>query len=238
MLANDSSDALILLPGLMCDGTVFAGQLARFPGARAVDRFYGGARSLAAMAEHVLAQMPERASLLGHSMGARVALEVVRRAPERVTRLALADTGVHPVRPGEARQRLALSDIGGEHGITALVEAWLPPMLAPQARSDEALMASLRAMCLRAGMATWDAQVAALLSRPEVESLLPTIRCPTLVLVGRLDCWSPPEQHEVLAAAIPGAMLRVIEGAGHMAPVERPAEFSHAIAEWLALPAT
>ena len=104
-------EPLLLLSGLMCDARIFASQSAAF--AQAVvpsdDDVPGG---LAEMAERILESAPVRFALLGHSMGARIALEMVRRAPDRVTRLALVSTGVHPVAEGEAEKRHALRDLG------------------------------------------------------------------------------------------------------------------------------
>lgn len=221
----------LLVPGLMCDSRIFAEQLAAFPKAIVAD--YGDAASLTEMARRVLERTPERFALLGHSMGARVALEIYRQAPGRVQRLALLSTGVHPVRSGEREKRYALRDIGREKGMAALVDAWLPPMLDEAASQDTALVRRLRAMCIEAGLARFEAQIEALLSRPEVEELLPRIAVPTLVAVGSEDRWASPDQHAAFAALIPDARLVVIEGAGHMLPAERPDELNVAIAEWL-----
>jgi pimeloyl-ACP methyl ester carboxylesterase len=120
--------------------------------------------------------------------------------------------------------------------MAALVDAWLPPMVASPRCDDDAFMAPLRAMCIEAGLSRFEAQIAALLDRPEVESLLPQIDCPVLVAVGREDRWSPPSQHEAIAALIPDARLVVIEGAGHMLPLEAPDALNHAIADWLGRP--
>ncbi len=226
---------LVLLPGLLCDSRIFARQLARFPDAIAIDGF-GERQSLEAMARVVLDAVPGRMSLLGHSMGARVALELVRLAPERVERLALVSTGVHPPQPGEAAKRHALLDLGQREGAAALVNQWLPPMVAPAHRGDDRLMESLRTMCIEAGVAAFAGQITALLARPAVETLLPMIRCPTLVAVGSEDIWSPPAQHEAIADAIADARLTIIAGAGHMLPAEAPEPLNDAIAEWLSLP--
>ena len=230
---SSNGSPLVVLPGLLCDSRMFGGLLAHFSHARVVDGFYGGARSIEAMAEFALAQLPERVCLLGHSMGARVALEMLRREPARIERLALVDTGVHPVRAGETEKRYALAELGREHGMAALVDAWLPPMLSPAAQEDQQLLECLKAMCVSAGIEIYEAQIAALLSRPELDSLLPTIRCPTFAIVGSADQWSPPAQHEAIVAAIPGARLRVVEGAGHMLPAETPELFNLVIDEWL-----
>jgi len=226
---------LLLLPGLMCDERMFAAQLRAFPQAIGI-RGYGLVDSLQEMARRVLAEAPDRFALLGHSMGARVALEVVRLAPERVERLALLSTGVHLPRDGEAEKRYALRDIGRSDGMAALVDTWLPPMFAPENATNEALVAPLRTMCIDSGLPVFEAQIAALLRRPEVESLLPTITCPTLVAVGRHDQWSPPEQHEAIAAQIRGSRFVVIEGAGHMLPAEAPDALNTEIADWLDQP--
>jgi pimeloyl-ACP methyl ester carboxylesterase len=222
---------LLLVPGLMCDSRIFDDQLAAFP--RAITASYGDAASLPEMARRVLEDAPQRFSLLGHSMGGRVILEVYRQAPERVERLALLSTGVHPVRAGEREKRYALRDIGREQGMAALVDAWLPPMIGEAASHDTALVRRLRAMCIEAGLARFEAQIEALLSRPQVDDLPPRITVPTLVAVGSEDRWAPPEQHEAFAASIPGVRMVVIEGAGHMLPAEKPQQLNAAIAEWL-----
>ncbi|HWK41321.1 MAG TPA: alpha/beta fold hydrolase [Croceibacterium sp.] len=223
---------LLFLPGLICDARAFAPQLAVFPDSRAVDG-YGTADSLEAMARVALDQAPETFDLFGHSMGGRIALEVVRLAPQRVRRLALASTGVHALGADEPAKRAALVAIGHERGFEALVDAWLPPMVADRNRADEALYGPMRQMCLDQGQAVFDAQIAALLGRPEQESLLPRIACPTLVITGELDSWSPPAQHRAIAAAIPGSTVTIVEGAGHMLPLEAPAAVNQAIADWL-----
>ena len=226
------SAPLILLPGLICDARTFEGQQARFE-CLSINGF-GLRTSLQEMARTVLEAGPARMSLLGHSMGARVALEVWRTAPERVERLALVSTGMHPVRPGEAEKRFALRDLGRARGMGALVDQWLPPMVGPRARDDAELMGKLRRMCVDAGLDAFEAQITALLDRPEVETLLSTIDCPVLVAAGECDVWSPPEQHRAIAAAIPGAELRIIDAAGHMLPAEAPQALNDVIATWLA----
>jgi pimeloyl-ACP methyl ester carboxylesterase len=228
---------LLLLPGLICDSRIYAPQLAAFEDARAVDGF-GRAESLQAMAWKALdladAEGAETFDLLGHSMGGRVALEVFRLAPGRVRRFGLMSTGVHSLRDGEPAKRAALQAIGHDRGYEVLVDAWLPPMVAEANRARAEIYAPMREMCLDAGQDVFDAQIRALLGRPEQESLLPRIACPTLVLTGELDTWSPPAQHEEIAAAIPDAELVIVPGAGHMIQREAPDAVNDAIAGWLA----
>ena len=231
---------LLFLPGLICDARVFAPQLAVFDGSHAVNG-YGTADSLAEMARIALAEADragaERFDLFGHSMGGRVALKVFRLAPQRVRRLALCSTGVHPLGKDEPEKRRALQAIGHVQGYEALVDAWLPPMVAETNRADDGLYAPMRQMCLDQNQQIFDAQIEALLGRPEQERLLGQIRCPTLVMTGELDTWSGPAQHHAIASRIADSTLVIVQGAGHMLPLEAPGAVNQAIASWLEKPA-
>jgi pimeloyl-ACP methyl ester carboxylesterase len=224
----------VLVPGLLCDQDIWRDQIETL--GRDHDVICPGFldhASIEAMADDILARAPAAFSLAGHSMGGRVALEVVRRAPERVTRLALLDTGYHPARPGEADGRAALLHLAYQDGMRALARRWLPPMVAAGRAADAALMDRLTAMVERASPDLFARQVQALLDRPNAQRALGAIPCLTALIVGRLDTWSPPAQHEEMAAVIPNAYLTVIDGSGHMSPVERPDAVSAALQSWM-----
>ena len=218
---------VLLLPGLLCDETIWSHQrkvLGEFADVLVPD--FRHVNSISAMAQLVLDAAPERFSIAGHSMGGRVALEVFRMAPERVERLALLDTGVHQRGPGEESKRGELVELARSHGMAALAARWLPPMLHPD---HSVLLEPLTAMVLRSTPETFANQQQALLDRPDARTVLPSIRCPALVLCGRQDTWSPVSQHEEIAASIPHAKLAIVEDCGHMSPVEQPA----IVTKWL-----
>jgi pimeloyl-ACP methyl ester carboxylesterase len=225
---------LLLLSGLLCDETVWADiprRLEDIADSRIIS--FSGYSSISGMAEHVLSVAPERFAVAGHSMGGRVALEVIRLARERVLRLALLNTGVHTVRDGEPQSRGRLLRLAHEQGMSALAAEWLPPMMAAGPRTTE-LMPRLTAMVERSTPDSYTGQINALLNRPEALSVLPTINVPTLLLSGSEDTWSPVSQHETMRRRIPHATLFEIHGAGHMAPFERPDAVALALREWLA----
>ena len=231
---------LILLPGLMCDASVWAPQVeALSPQARCHVPDYGLRNSLTAMAQQVLNEAPEeRFALAGHSMGGRVALEVLRLAPQRVTHLALLDTGTHPRAAGAAGDkeragRMALLALAQAQGMRAMGQQWLRGMVHPGV-VDTSLYEAMLAMLARSSPAQFAAQIEALLSRPDAAPLLPGIACPTLVLTGRQDAWSPPAQHEAMAQAITGAQLCIVEDCGHMSTLEQAGAVNAALAGWLA----
>ncbi len=230
----DDRPPLIFVPGLLSDDTVW----------RPVAEILGEAQpsifaelptveSITDMAQSVLDSVSGPLHVAGHSMGGRVALEMVRLAPERILKLALADTGTHRRKPGEEQSRQTVIDLAHQHGMKALADTWLPPMVHPERHGDENLMSALTAMVLRNDADRHEAQIKALLNRPEAEAVLATIDCPVLLMVGRQDTWSPLNQHEHMLAEIPDANLAVIEDAGHFAPIERPKAVAAAVRDWL-----
>ena len=228
-----------LLPGLLCDAVVWEPQRRALAGARSVHvADLWGFSAFEDMARKVLDETRGPLAVAGHSMGARVAFEMWRLAPQRIERLALLSTGFHGPRPGEAARRGELVDLAYREGMAAVAERWLPPMLHPDRLDDRALVDPLRAMVCRATPQIFEGQQAAGLHRPDAGAYLERIACPTLVLVGRQDGWSPLPQHEEMARRIPGAELRVIEDCGHMCTVERPDEVTVALEGWLDRPAS
>ncbi|WLH65149.1 alpha/beta fold hydrolase [Pseudomonas sp. FP2300] len=226
--------ALYLLSGLLCDQTVWQAQinaLKDIRDVRAVD--FQGFDDLTVMAESVLDQAPDVFALVGHSMGARVALEILRLAPQRVERLALFDTGTHPVKTGEKEARQKLIDLAREQGMGALAEQWLPPMMSPANALNASLMEPLKSMVRSMSVETFEGQVRALLNRPDASLQLSSIQCPTLIGVGREDTWSNPAQHESMAGNIDNSRLVIFERSGHMAPYEAPVAVNASMRDWL-----
>jgi pimeloyl-ACP methyl ester carboxylesterase len=229
---------LYLLCGLLCDEQVWQAQAdalrARYD-VRVVS--FEDCDSIGDMAAKVLADAAPRFALAGHSMGGRVALEIIRIAPQRVERLALLDTGFEGAAAGEAARRAVLVELALKEGIDAIARAWALPMLAPAHRRDGPLVDAILSMVRRMSGQVYAGQTRALLARPDATAVLAQIACPTLVLCGRQDGWSPPRRHEEMAALIRHSVLRLIDDCGHMSMMEQPAAVLEALEEWLAMPA-
>ena len=113
---------------------------------------------------------------------------------------------------------------------------WARPMIHPS-RHATPLFDAVLDMLERSSAEQFAAQIHALLTRPDATPVLPTITCPTLVLTGREDLWSPPEQHQAMAAAISHAQLCIAEQCGHMSTLEQPRVVNAAFENWLGLSA-
>ncbi|HST75018.1 MAG TPA: alpha/beta fold hydrolase [Acetobacteraceae bacterium] len=228
---------LLLLSGLLCDARLWRDQVADL--SELADPFVADLTlddSFEAMARRALARMPERFAIAALSMGGYVAFAVLRLAPERVTRLALLDTSARPDGELQARRRrglMALARGGHFRGVTPRL---LPQLLHPDNLVDTALTTEVMAMAERVGRAAFIRQQAAILNRPDSRPDLRHIAVPTLVAVGEADQLTPRDRAQEIAAGIPGAALRVLEGCGHLPPMERPAPTSGLLRQWLASP--
>ncbi|MGN8000510.1 alpha/beta fold hydrolase [Sphingomonas sp. 22176] len=227
----DTPPTFVFLCGLLSDARVWEPVAARIPGRILA---FPGFDTLAAMADSVLASVEGPLVLVGHSMGGRVALEAVRQAPARIAGLVLANTGVHPPAEGEAAGRQRLTDIARTQGMAALADAWIPPMMGAEPTRVEALMPSLRAMVEAYPLEAYLGQIAALLGRADAGPVLAGYGGPVLLLSAERDRWSPPAQHAAMHALAPQATLTILEGAGHMLPIEAPDATAAAIAAWAA----
>ena len=225
---------LVLLCGLLCDADIWrdvADSLRDRADVRIVS--FADFDSIQTMASHVLKSIAGPFALAGHSMGGRVALEVVRQEPDRVSALALLNTGVHPPSPQEPESRGRLVSIARDRGMTALAAEWLPPMMGLPLPAAEPLMIRLTRMVERSSPDSFAAQIRALLHRPDARAVLRDIRVPLLLLSASDDRWSPPQQHEAMRDSCAGSELVIVEGAGHMAPVEQPQAVAAALRAWM-----
>jgi pimeloyl-ACP methyl ester carboxylesterase len=189
------------------------------------------------MAEKVLAEVPGNFAVAGHSMGGRIALEIERRAPERITGIALLDTGAQPLAPGDAGAREAagrheLLAIARAQGMAAMAARWVQGMVYPPRLGELPLITGIIDMFARSSAVVFDAQIRALLARPDATSVLDAIRCPALVLCGADDSWAPASRHLEMAARIRNATLAIVQECGHMCTLERPDAVTRALLDW------
>jgi len=233
---------LILVPGLMCDATSWGDVPSGLPEFDCVVIDHGMADSIAQMAKQVLEQAPQHFALAGHSMGGRVALEIMRIAPTRVTHLGLFDTGFLPKAPGligedEVRKRMTLLKMAQTQSVRAMATEWVKGMVAPHRLADAPLIDSILEMFERKSADIFERQLHALIHRPDAAQVLQHINSPTLILCGALDAWSPPSQHQTMANHLPNHPdIVAIPDCGHMAMQEHPEAVVQAMRQWLAQP--
>lgn len=218
--------AVLLLPGMMLDARSFAHQIAEMGKSHEVHLADLTAHaSVEALATSVLREAPASFALVGLSMGGIVALEIVRRSPERVTHLALLDTTPLADSPSRGALRLEhMAQVEAGELRQVIATSMQPLYLAARNRQRHALLSEILEMGLDMGPETFLRQSRALSDRRDSRDSLAEIGCPTLVLCGREDQLCPVMLHVEMATAIPRANLVVLSDAGHLSSMECPEE--------------
>jgi pimeloyl-ACP methyl ester carboxylesterase len=191
------------------------------------------AADLAAMLDALAVAEP--VVLVGLSMGGYIVLQFYRNWPQRVKAIVVCDSRAAADSPGVVTGRLETADRVERDGPQCLADSMTPRLLAPQTyQAHPEVVDRLRRMILAGNAAGQAASSRGMAERGDFTPLLPEIDCPALLIVGQRDGISTPIEMGSMARAVRGATLVEIEGAGHMTPMEKPAEVAHALAEFLA----
>jgi pimeloyl-ACP methyl ester carboxylesterase len=232
-MQNQAID-LVLIPGLLCDERLWAGQTHALSDiASCLTPDVTAYESIERMADAVLSRVPEQFALAGFSMGGCVALEIVARAPQRVRQLALLSTnaaGILPQVRDHYQRSIADIEVGGFEKY--LLDAF-PRYVATERAHDPVLWRDFSTMGRDLGAAVAMRQMRALLDYPGFSGGLGTILCPTALICGEQDQRTPVAAHRVMAGQIRRSELSVINGAGHYTPLERPSAVADALRQWL-----
>lgn len=231
------AEPLVFLPGMMCDARLFGPQLAELSAQCAVmvAPVTQGER-VEEIASGLLDQLPMRFALAGHGMGGIVAMELLRRAPDRVSRIALMSTNPLPETPQAASQREPqivrvrtgrLGDVMHEHMPSSA--------LAPGSYRAE-IMELFMDMADALGAEVFVRQSRAMQRRKDQQATLRRTRVPALILCGEHDTLCPVKRHGFMAELIPNAHLVVLGGSGHLPTLEQPGEVTAALRKWMGAP--
>jgi pimeloyl-ACP methyl ester carboxylesterase len=231
---------LLLVPGMLCSPRLYTAQVAALSAAAEVvvpdwrraplsvwDTWESAAR-------WVVDQMPARQfALAGLSLGGMLAVEIMQFAAERVTKLALLDTGMRSQNEAERAIRRARIRLANEGHFELVLGMQMTRFIPAYRLPDKALVDEVMAMCGEIGGEIYQRQEELAAVRADRRPDLPKIKCPTIVVCGRDDAATPLFLSEEMAAAITGSELLVIEQCGHLITMEKPAETNAILKKWL-----
>ena len=172
--------------------------------------------------------------LCGLSMGGYVAWQFARRYPEQIAKLIACDTRAIADTPEAAANRIALAERVLKEGPAFVAESMLPKLFAPATLASKApCVEATRAVIMRTDPKGIAAASRGMAQRPDVTPWLAQIDVPALVVCGQHDAISTVDEMRGIAQSLPRAKFVEIAGAGHMSPLEKPAEFNAAVSEFL-----
>ncbi len=224
---------LVLIPGLVCDEKIWFNQVDHLGDiANCTIPKVAGSDTISGLANEVLTSAPEYFAVAGFSMGGYVALQMLRQAPNRITRLALLDTSSRADAPEKKDARL--KTIGAcEHGKFSEIIADMLNVLLHPSRQKSDLARFVLKMADRVGPEAFIRRHKAIMSRRDSKDILQGCSVPVRVICGRQDAMSSVEEHADIAEFAPMGRLSIIEECGHMSPIESPYATSALMRDWL-----
>lgn len=229
--------SLILIPGVLCDATLWAPQVETLADIAATTVTDAQLRhdSIGAIAAAILAAAPARFAVAGLSFGGYIVFELLRRAPDRIDRAALLDTSARP--DTEERRAARLKDIErvGQGRFVGVTDRLLQLFMHPDHLADQELRERVKSMTQAVGADVFIRQTRAVMARPDSRPGLAGVRCPTLVLVGADDQLTPPVLAREIHQGIAGSRLVEVPHCGHLATLEQPAAVNAALRDWLSM---
>ncbi len=220
---------LVLVPALGCDARLWQPVIDRVHDLVECVVVQGSGTSIASMADDVLTQAPDRFYLAGISMGGYVSLDIALKAAGRVAGLALLNTSAIAAPPDRRQSSIGVIELAESGRFDEAVDL-VSGAVAP-ARPDVTALAA--AMARGLGAEVFKAQQLAVLDRRDRTSEIAKIAVPTLIVAGDADVITPLRLSEEMASSIPDAELHVLEGIGHLSPLEAPAAVAARLGDWL-----
>lgn len=227
-------DPVLFIPALGCDARMFLPQIVHLGPTRAVQVALAvAADTVEKMAEMILAQAPPQFALVGHGLGGDVALEILRRDMERVTKLVLISTDPLSEVPPTAVAREARLVAAKSGRLAEAIAQEYPAQAFVESEWRDEILAVIRDMGLSLGETAFIRQSRAMQRRPDQQKTLRRAMLPVLIMAGREDSLVPTRRQDFAAALMPYARLEVIEASGHMPTLEQPQDVSDALEAFL-----
>lgn len=227
-------EPLVMIPGLMADARLFLPQMVRLGCDRACHVCIATqGETVEKMSEAIIAGLPEKFALLGHGLGGDVALDVIRRVPDRVTRVVLMATDPLSEPPQTAVERETRMVMARAGRLVDAMAQEIPASAVADSPWRDEILHLVKDMALGLGEGVFLRQSRALQRRPDQQKTMRKVRLPALVIAGRQDPLVPLRRQEFTATLMPYGQFKIIEDAGHLAPLEQPEAVSDAVEAFL-----
>ena len=223
-----------MVPGMMCDERIFSPQIEELSKNLEVTvADISNFSSVSELASDVLKKAPKSFSLLGHSMGGIVAMEIYSQQPKRVEKLILMDTNPKAeLDEVKLKREPQIREVNKGKLLEVMRDEMKPNYLA-ESENKRSVLNVCMDMALTLGPDVFINQSRALQSRLDQQNTIQSIKIPVLIMCGSEDKLCPVERHEMMHNMISDSDLIIINNAGHMPTLEQPRETTEVIKEWL-----
>ena len=223
-----------MVPGMMCDERIFSPQIEELSQNLEVTiADISNFSSVSELASDVLKKAPKSFSLLGHSMGGIVAMEIYSQEPKRIEKLILMDTNPKAeLDEVKLKREPQIREVNKGKLLEVMRDEMKPNYLA-ESENKRSVLNVCMDMALTLGPDVFINQSRALQSRLDQQNTIQSIKIPVLIMCGSEDKLCPVERHEMMHNMISDSDLKIINNAGHMPTLEQPRETTEVLKEWL-----
>ena len=229
------NEPLVLIPGFMADARSFMPQIAKLGADRPIILLTPGlGDSLEKITAEIAPHLPPRFAVVAHGLGGNIAIELLRKRPEAVTRIALIGTDPLPETPQRAVELEALLIAAKTGHLQACMAQMLPETALHDAPWRDEVMALVMDMAENLGPTQFRRHLRVLQRRPDQQKTLRKVHVPTMIIAGASDTLVPRRRAEFLAAMMPQGCLEIIKDAGHLPQLEQPEAVTKVLKTFLA----
>ena len=223
-----------MVPGMMCDERIFSPQIEELSkNLEVAIADISSFSSVRELASDVLKKAPKFFSLLGHSMGGIVAMEIYSQEPNRIEKLILMDTNPKAeLDEVKLKREPQIKDVREGKLLEVMRDEMKPNYLAESENKSSVLDVCMD-MALSLGPDVFINQSRALQKRADQLNTIQSINIPVLIMCGSEDKLCTVERHEMMHNMISDSDLKIINNAGHMPTLEQPRETTEVLKEWL-----
>lgn len=231
------AEPLVFLPGMMCDVRVFLPQITKLSRNFPIHvASLSEGNTIEELSKNVLENTPPRFSLVGSSLGGMVAMDMLRRAPDRIEKAVLISVSALAETPAQAadREELIVQARSGRLA-DAIAQTYSATHLAPGPQRMT-LMNELTEMAASLGPQVYLSQSRAMQRRPDQQASVRKTSVPTCLICGEHDDVTPPKHHAFIADLMGESELHILPDAGHMPTLESPDSVTEILEKWFGAP--
>jgi pimeloyl-ACP methyl ester carboxylesterase len=223
-----------MVPGMMCDERIFSPQIEELSKNLEVTvADISSFPTVRELASDLLKKAPKSFSLLGHSMGGIVAMEIYSQEPNRIEKLILMDTNPKAeLDEVKLKREPQIKDVREGKLLEVMRDEMKPNYLAESENKSSVLDVCMD-MALSLGPDVFINQSRALQKRADQLNTIQSMNIPVLIMCGSEDKLCTVERHEMMHNMISDSDLKIINNAGHMPTLEQPRETTEVLKEWL-----
>ena len=225
---------LVFIPGMMCDSRLFQPQISEFSKQYLVciaPLSYSD--SIEKISFEILRQLPPKFTLIGLSMGGILAMEIIKKAPERVMKIVLMDTNFKSETSETKSKRIPQIKLVNEGKLEAVMKKQILQNYLVKNKKNQKILELCLKMAKELGKEIFINQSKALAARKNYKEILKKIKVPSLIICGRYDRLCPIEVHREMESLIKYSTLEIIPDAAHLPTLEQPSYLNKILKEWL-----